>query len=171
MKGQKIMREKSHFSKKLTVAPCLPTTKHNRRTLKTQRGKCSLLIWKKLKKQEEKTGTNYGEDQKYDRIKTYFRKGWRSRRRKGRERKKKKEINTNKELDFITCSTCKVVFIDLEGKTICCDRCESWFCTWHVQMLLYMLQIFKLLRYCKTCKLLSKKAITKDRKTKVHRVH
>ena len=31
--------------------------------------------------------------------------------------------------DFITCNGCKQVFTDKDAKILCCDHCETWYCT------------------------------------------
>ena len=88
---------------------------------------------------------------------------------KGKKGKKKKESNTNRELDSITCSTCKAVFTDQGSKIVCCDRCELWFCISCANMtdacyrFLSDEDAMDIAWYCKACKLLAKKAITEDR--------
>ena len=70
---------------------------------------------------------------------------------------------------MIVCSTCKTVFTDQESKIICCDRCELWFCISCANVtdvcckFLSSEDAIDITWYCKTCKLLAKKAITEDR--------
>ena len=83
--------------------------------------------------------------------------------------KGKKESNSNKELDSITCSNCKTVFTDQESKIICCDSCGLWFCiscenvTDACYKFLSSEDAIAITWYCKACKLLAKKAITEER--------
>ena len=45
---------------------------------------------------------------------------------------KKTKADNNKQLELsesITCNGCQQMFIEQDAKILCCDRCETWYCT------------------------------------------
>lgn len=87
----------------------------------------------------------------------------------GKKGKKSKESSANKELDSITCNTCKKVFTEEDSKILCCDRCELWFCITcaNVTEACYKFLASKdaedIAWYCKNCKIPAKTAVIEDK--------
>ena len=85
-------------------------------------------------------------------------------RKKGKKVQSDNKVNEQEAPDALICNRCKGIFINVNAKIICCDRCQKWYCTKCVNIsdAFYSFLASKEW-FCKACKEPAKKAIIKDK--------
>ena len=52
-------------------------------------------------------------------------------RKKGKKVKSDNTVNEQEAPDVLICNGCKGIFINVNAKMICGNRCQKWYCTMH----------------------------------------